>query len=164
MEKTLNNNKQEVIIASACHISAAIPFFGMMIPVILWITQKNKSDFICFHAIQSLIYQCFGIFMFFIGMIFYFISFFIFFIGSIITALINGNGDPDPSFFILFFIPIVILFLIMLFFFLYMLYAFLASITLIIKKDFKYIIIGKFLEKYLLENNSMEIDKNKSSD
>ena len=162
MERTLNKEKEEVIIASILYLSCAVPIFGLIFPLIMWILNKGKSVFLSFHSLQCLIYQAIGVIGFIIGMALYILSFFLVFIVMIGSTATSGGEEPSPIIFIFFLIPFFIFFLIMLFFLLYVIYAIIGCASIIIKRDFKYIILGKLLESYLLEDSNNSKPMNES--
>lgn len=45
------------IIASIAHASILIPNISVIFPLIIWLSQKEKSRFVAFQALQSLVYQ-----------------------------------------------------------------------------------------------------------
>ena len=73
------------------HLSIVIPNIGIIAPVIIWVTQKDKSKFVRFNAIQAIFFQLvfFVLLMLsiFIGLILMFIS----------LPLITKNPDAAPG-------------------------------------------------------------------
>ena len=156
MTERISAEKEEIIIAATMHLCCVIPFIGMIAPLIVWLTKKDRSAFLSFHCLQSIIYQATGIIIFITGMILYILSFFVIFIATFISTGFNGGSEPGPLFFILFTIPFLIFFLLFFFFFAYVLYGIAGFIITLVKKDFKYIIIGNKVKKYITE----ETEKN----
>jgi uncharacterized Tic20 family protein len=50
-------SQDERLLAAVAHCAALLPFFGVIVPLYIWITQKDWSKFVRFHAIQALIHQ-----------------------------------------------------------------------------------------------------------
>jgi uncharacterized Tic20 family protein len=50
-------SQEERLLAAVAHGAALLPFFGIIVPLYIWITQKDWSKCVSFHAIQALIYQ-----------------------------------------------------------------------------------------------------------
>ena len=50
-------NQDDRIWAAIAHGSGFFVFFGPIIPVILWFTQRKKSAYIAFQALQAMVYQ-----------------------------------------------------------------------------------------------------------
>ncbi|MEW5822324.1 MAG: hypothetical protein AB1782_19170 [Cyanobacteriota bacterium] len=149
MEKTFNSKKEEIIIAAIMYLSIIIPFLGLFIPFSLWLIYKEKSTYVTFHSLQNILYQFSGLILFFLGMTLYAGSFFITIIAIIGSSAANSSNEPDPLFFVFFCIPFLIFILILFCSFLYIIYAIIGCFSVLIEKDFKFIIIGNLLEKYL---------------
>jgi uncharacterized Tic20 family protein len=47
----------ERILAAVSHAAALFPGFGFVVPLAIWITQREWSSFVKFHALQALFYQ-----------------------------------------------------------------------------------------------------------
>jgi uncharacterized Tic20 family protein len=63
----------ERVMAGLSHISVLMPVTGVILPLIIWVTQKDKSRFVHFQALQAIAYQymmvlfyfsCMGCYMF----------------------------------------------------------------------------------------------------
>jgi uncharacterized Tic20 family protein len=52
-----NRTKEDQLVAGLAHGGVLVPTFGVLIPLIIWITQKDRSDFIKFQALQATIWQ-----------------------------------------------------------------------------------------------------------
>ncbi len=50
-------NQDDRIWAAVAHGSAFFVFFGPVIPLVIWVTQRKKSGYVTFHALQAMIYQ-----------------------------------------------------------------------------------------------------------
>lgn len=60
MENTLNENKLQVtedekLLSLLAHLSIFLG--GIILPIILWATQKDKSKFVCFNSLQAIFYH-----------------------------------------------------------------------------------------------------------
>lgn len=154
MNEVINKEKEEVIIAALMHLCCIIPFFGIIAPLIVWLLKKEKSFFLSFQCLQTIVYQSTGLIIFITGMILYTLSFFVVFISAIVMTGVSDKTEPSPIFFIFFAIPFIIFFLMFLLLFVYIIYGIIGFATTLIKKDFKYIFIGKKLESYLSNNTN----------
>jgi uncharacterized Tic20 family protein len=47
----------ERLLSAACHSAALLPVFGFVMPLHIWLTQRDWSRFVQFHALQALLYQ-----------------------------------------------------------------------------------------------------------
>ena len=52
-------SSDEKILAALAHGSVFLMFLGPVVPVILWVTQRKKSNYVSFHALQAMGYQAF---------------------------------------------------------------------------------------------------------
>jgi uncharacterized Tic20 family protein len=50
-------SQDERLLAAVAHAAALLPFFGIIVPLYIWITQKDWSKCVRFHAIQALVHQ-----------------------------------------------------------------------------------------------------------
>ncbi|MCY7362824.1 MAG: DUF4870 domain-containing protein, partial [Ignavibacteria bacterium] len=60
MEKQFNDTPTEVasdekLLAMLSHLSVLLG--GILLPFIIWITQKDKSKFVRFHSLQAIFFQ-----------------------------------------------------------------------------------------------------------
>lgn len=153
-ERNSPPNQNDKIMAALAHVSALLPFMGVIAPIIIWATQKDKSDYVAFQALQAVVYQLLMILAWFVGMGCYMLSFFTMFLG-IPFAGENGQVDPSiaPLFAIGFMIPFLIFGAIFVGGALFVIYGLIAAIQVFQGKDFRYVLIGNRLEKYLQQNN-----------
>ena len=147
-------SQNDKIMASLAHVSAILPFMGVIAPIIIWATQKDKSEYVAFQALQAVAYQLLMILAWFVGMGCYMLSFFTMFFGIPFTG---ESGQVDPSIVPLlalgFMIPFIIFGTIFVGGALFVIYGLFAAIQIFQGKDFRYIIIGNRLENYLQKNN-----------
>ena len=147
-------SQNDKIMAALAHVSAILPFVGVIAPIIIWATQKDKSEYVAFQALQAVAYQLLMILAWFVGMGCYMFSFFTIFLG-IPFAGESGQVDPSiaPLFALGFMIPFIIFGAIFIGGALFVIYGLIAAIQVFQGKDFRYIIIGNRLENYLQKNN-----------
>jgi len=98
--KTGTFTNEEKLFALLSHLSIFIG--GIILPIILWATQKDKSKFVAFHSLQAIFYQL-SYFVFFIIFIFIF-AFLYIFLGLGAGMLFIGQS-PD-------FAPVISIFII----------------------------------------------------
>jgi uncharacterized Tic20 family protein len=145
--------QNDKIMAALAHVSAIMPFLGVIAPIVIWVTQKEKSEYVAFQALQAIVYQLLMIFAWFVGMGCYMLSFFSIFL----TIPFAGSGsDIDPSatpFFMLgFFVPFIIFGAIFIGGAIFIIYGMVGAIMTFQGKDFHYVVIGKRLVRYLEKN------------
>ncbi|TET49326.1 MAG: DUF4870 domain-containing protein [Actinomycetota bacterium] len=129
----------EKLMSLLSHLSIVIPNIGIIAPIVIWVTQKDKSKFVRFNAIQAIFFQLvfFVLIMLsiFIGLIFMLIS----------LPVIIKNPDAAPG--VLFWVSMGVMNLYFPLWLIFSLYAVIASIRSFKGKIFRYIIIGKLVEK-----------------
>ena len=145
--------QNDKIMAALAHVSALLPLMGVIAPIVIWATQKDKSEFVAFQALQAIVYQLLMILAWFVGMGCYMLSFFSMFL----TIPFSGSGgEVDPTiapFFVAgFFVPFIILGAIFIGGALFVLYGIFGAIMTFQGNNFHYIVIGKQLSKYLEKN------------
>ena len=85
-------SQNDKIMAALAHISAVLPFVGIIAPIIIWATQKDKSEYVAFQSLQAVAYQLVMILAWFIGMGCYMISFFTMFL-----RITFSGGPAKPT-------------------------------------------------------------------
>jgi uncharacterized protein len=145
--------QNDKIMAALAHISALLPLMGVIAPIVIWATQKDKSEFVAFQALQAIAYQLLMILAWFIGMGCYMLSFF----STFLTIPFAGNGmegGPGSIFFMFgFLIPFMIFGLIFLGGAIFIIYGVVGAIMTFQGKHFRYAILGKRLESYLQKSS-----------
>lgn len=151
-EQITNSNisQNDKIMAALAHVSAIMPFMGVIAPVIIWVTQKEKSPFVAFQALQAVAFQLLMILGWFLGMGCYMLSFFSMFL----TIPFAGNGEEvDPAvvpFFMLgFFTPFFVMGAMLLVGAVMIIYGLIGAIMTFQGKDFRYVLIGNRLANFL---------------
>lgn len=147
-------------------VAALAHALGPLIAIIVWATQKDKSPFVAFQSLQALVYQLTGFVGALLGMACYLCSFLGVFGGMFAltaagAAATEGNLGAAEGFatligFLISMVTMIVpfaifglMFLAALAFFLYGLWA---AISVFQGKDFRYIVIGRWLERYLAQD------------
>jgi uncharacterized Tic20 family protein len=94
----------ERLLALFSHLSLFLG--GILLPIIFWATNRDKSKFVCFHALQALWFHIAYIAVIFIFIILFVIIFAIWGIG--LTALAGASGGME--------MPIILIILIIAFY------------------------------------------------
>jgi uncharacterized Tic20 family protein len=150
-------------------VAALAHALGPLIAIIVWATQKDKSPFVAFQSLQALVYQLTGFVGALLGMACYmcsfvgmFVSMFAFIpLGAIGAAATEGSTDAAEGLaaligilisMVTMIVPFAIFGLLILAIMAFLLYGLWAAISVFQGKDFRYIIIGRWLERYLAQN------------
>lgn len=144
MNESSNLTSDEKLMGGVAHI------FGPLVAVIVWATQKDKSRFAKFQALQALVFDLFVFIM--IGLLF-FCLFGIMFLGislAMITTIDSTSPDGFMSLFVLpFMFPLVTFACVMPVSFGILILRMVAGVSVLNGRNYKYPMIGRWLEKFL---------------
>lgn len=132
--------------SAIAHGSVILFGTGIIAAIIVWITQKDKSRYVAFQALQSLIYQSLGLLVFGVSMCCWLGLYFLSFIPLMASAE-QGSSDP-PAFFVFSMILLVVPFAIM---GVWILGGLWGAVRTLQGRDFRYLVIGDQLERWQAE-------------
>jgi uncharacterized Tic20 family protein len=149
-------------------VAALAHALGPLIAIIVWATQKDKSPFVAFQSLQALVYQLTGFVGALLGMACYMCSFVGVFGGMFAaipltaagTAVTEGGGTAEGLAALIgflvtmvtMFLPFAIIGLLILAILAFILYGLWAAFSVFQGKDFRYVVIGRWLERYLAQD------------
>jgi uncharacterized Tic20 family protein len=140
--------QNDKIMAALAHVSAMLPMMGVIAPIIIWATQKDKSKYVAFQALQAIVYQLLMIFAWFVGMSCYMLSFFSMFLTLPLAS--ESGGDPNsPLFMFWFIVPFLILGVCIIGGVIFVVYGIVGAVMTFQGKEFRYAMIGNRLANYL---------------
>jgi uncharacterized Tic20 family protein len=137
-------SSDEKIMAALAHGSILFMFLGPIVPVILWATQRNRSKYVSFHALQAMGYQTLFFWLWMVMPIFIMLATIIL-IG--VFAVVLRNSPDTSAFPFLFQIPIFIM--VFGFMGITFLIGLVGAVFCLLGRDFRYPILGKWLARYL---------------
>lgn len=147
--------QDERIMAALAHASVILPFWGLIGAIVIWATQREKSRFVGFQALQGAVYQLALVVGGFLGMACYMCSFFlVMFLGLPIGALAAQEAlRPDLVSGLLGIVitvfPFCIMGILALAGLACVLYGLYGAVQVLQGRDFRYAIVGRRLEQYL---------------
>jgi uncharacterized protein len=141
-------SQDERVMAALAHVSALLPLMGVVAPIVVWATQKDKSRFVAFQALQAVVYQLSMVLAWFLGMGCYVLSFFSLF-AFIPFAGSETSQTLPPLFLPTFFIPFVVMGLMLIGGLAFVVYGLIAAILVFQGKPFRYILIGRWVERFI---------------
>lgn len=142
---------EERMLAALGHVAILFLGFGVFGPALLWTTQRKKSSFVAFHALQALAYQLLSVVF---GMLLTCgMSVLILALSVGVMAFVNVE-EPYPV--AIFLVQFVVIGLIFVFFALYMGAGFLGAILTLTGRDFRYPLLGRWIENYLRADPAAE--------
>jgi uncharacterized protein len=142
--------QDEHILAAIAHAGIIFPMWGLIAPVLIWITQREKSRFVAFHALQAAIYQFLMVLAWFAGGACYMGSFFLTFAG--VFSFTGRTGPESPVIGALFFLPFVLVFLIAIASLAAVVLGVAAAVLTFQGKDFRYPLVARWAERYQQNN------------
>ena len=131
--------------AALAHASALLAFPGPLAAVILWFTQRKRSSYAAFQALQAMIYQsvCFWIYLTVIPL-----GLAVLMLGWIAGVALLAHNSNDPS--LIAVVPQIALWVILLGSWLvYALIAIFAAVLCLRGRDFRYPLFGNRLARFL---------------
>jgi uncharacterized Tic20 family protein len=135
-------SSDERIMAALAHISAMLPTIGIIAAIIIWVTQKDKSRYVYFQALQAIVYHLVLILGWFLTVGCYMLSAF----GVIaFTPLANDSSVPFLMGGML--LPFLVIGLAVLLWLAYIIYAIVATVLTFQGKEFRYLVIGNLIER-----------------
>jgi uncharacterized Tic20 family protein len=139
--------QDERVMSALAHISVLLPLMGVIAPIVIWVTQKDKSQYVAFQSLQALAYQLTMIVAWFIGMGCYMLSFF----GTFLTIPFASGPTQSlsPLFSLGFMIPFFVFGVIMIGGFLFVIYGVIGAVMCFQGKPFRYWIIGRQVERFM---------------
>lgn len=160
-DSLINETQEDNWVAGICHATAILQLWGIITPFIVWFTQKDRSVYLRFQAMQAVIYQGIAVVAYLVGMALYMLVFFaMFFIPLAAAGITRSSEIPAPAG-----MTLLILFGIIMIFWtvftllvpIYYLLAGLASLRTIQGRPFRYPIIGRLLEKRMQTSQHAEL-------
>jgi uncharacterized protein len=146
---SLTPTQDERVMAALAQISVLVPFLGVVAPIVIWVTQKDKSRYVEFQSLQAIAFQLTMILAWFVGMGCYMCSFFSMFLVIPFASSRESSQSLSPLFGVPFFIPFLIFGLMFLGGFLFILYGIVAAVMTFQGRPFRYAIIGRRVERFL---------------
>jgi uncharacterized Tic20 family protein len=124
---------------------------GLVAPIVIWVTQKDKSDYVNFQALQALAYQISMILFWFLGTGCYMCSFLgTFFLIPGGAMLAEGREEVvEPIMLLTFLIPFAIIMIMFGIFMAFIIYGIIGSIMALQGRDFQYVFIGKRVKRFM---------------
>jgi len=143
-----STTQDERVMSAVAHATVVWPAFGLIAPLVIWGTQREKSPFLSFQALQAAAYQ----FLVLIGALVAGALNVCSFLSMPLTALVSapfGEGATICLPFLGFSCTFGILFLLMLSWLVYVGYGLFAALSVLQGDDFRYAFLGPRLESCL---------------
>ena len=155
--------QDERILAALAHASVILPFWGLIGAIVIWATQREKSRFVNFQALQGAVYQLSLILLGFVGGACYMCSFFgMFLVMPVGIFAMEGISDPNTAegliamlvTFTTTLFPFCVMGIFVLIGAAFVIYGLYGAVRVLQGDDFRYAIIGHRLERYLAQEET----------
>lgn len=137
-------SQEERLLAALSHASVFFSYAGIIVPIIIWATQKGKSVYTEFQALQALILQAV---VFIFNMLFVACFMCAIFVPILVTPLAENETVSGVAFGGMFIVIMIMSFLMPFGYFAIIIYGIVGAIMTYQGKDFRYVIIANRLEK-----------------
>lgn len=160
LELPIDETREDNWVAGVCHATAVLQMWGIVTPLIVWFTQKERSARLRFQSMQAFIYQGIALAVYIGGMALYMAAVF----GMMLTAFTAGTanrggeiqGPAGELLLILLGIVMILWLAILLLTPLYCLLAALAAFRAIQGRPFHYPIIAGMLARRMQTSQKLE--------
>ena len=140
-------SQNERLLAAASHASILMPVAGSVLPFAIWVSQKEKSQFVREQSLQALVHQLSLTIFFVISMGCLFLSLIARSI-SISFETSNSKQFLNPLHDMSMLYPLLINTVVLLGLFLFSIYGIFGAVKAFQGKPFQYIFIGNQIKKY----------------
>ena len=148
-------DREDCLVAGISHASIMIPF-GFLVPITAWLTQRERSEFLRFQALQALAYQLLGLLVNFVIAGCYMVSIFLIIPLSLSTVDFSRPGAFTNEPFSGGILPILlsaIFIIVMALFFIgrpvYVILGIVAAVRVLKGHDYRYPILGNWIATWL---------------
>jgi uncharacterized Tic20 family protein len=141
--KQENISTENRLLAALAHGCVVTQYLGILVGVVVYITQREKSRYAAFQGLQAAVYQLVNLIIV-IGM---WVVWGFFYGLSILSLIKLEETNPDAAPPAIFWIAMISMFIPLIYMVLVGLYGLWGALRTWQGKDFKYLIIGSWLEK-----------------
>ena len=138
----METSSEEQVSSGLSHLGILMPLYGLVLPVIIWVTQKEKSRFVAAQALQAIAYQI-GVMVLWLMMV---IPWMAFVIAMVVVSATSGHlAEPSPTAFFVGYFGFIAFAL--LFWFVVLIYGFYGAYSAFKGRDFRYVIVGGWVKR-----------------
>ena len=149
-ENNIQYSSDERIFSSLAHAAIVLPYIGLLAPLAIWITHREKSPWLRFQALQALVYQMLQFVFLLLGSCLI--------VPVFITAPFFWMDQPEKMFAQMFIVP----FLPYLFWGFLILGGLFGGLLCAFGKDFRYPILGNRIKRYLEDRDQLSLEGGKN--
>ena len=142
----LDEQHEERFVVSMAHFCVIFPLVGLVVPLALWSTQGKRSPYIRFQTLQTIVFQSLGTLAFLVlGLL----ALVVFIVAIVLFVPALGSGQPPLAGLFGVFVFLICLAVIFLVVPLFQIVGQWAGLRVLQGHDYRYSIIGRWLEKRL---------------
>ena len=138
---------EERLLAAVAHAGILVPITGIIAPLLIWLTQRERSPKVKFHAIQATAYQALPV----LALIIYMGCFMCAFGFTMLAAMFPASSGDGALIAFANILPMLIFFAVL---FIFMIYGIVGAVRVFQGADFRYVMIGRWLERYLARDRA----------
>lgn len=138
-----NKSIENRLLAAIAHGSVVAQGIGILVGVIVYITQREKSRYVAYQGLQAAVYQLINLIIV-IGM---WVVWGVLYGLSMIPLMMQIETNPDAAPPVIFWISMMLMVIPFIYMVLVGLYGLWGAVRTWQGKDFKYLLIGNWLEK-----------------
>lgn len=159
-ETQIMETQEDNWVSGVCHATAILQLWGVVTPLIVWFSQKERSARLRFQSMQAFVYQMIAFAAYMLGMAAYMIFFFGFFFTLILGDTMGRGNDLQgpPAIMMAVFFGVMILFWLFVIIVMpvYYLLAGWAGFRVVRGHHFRYPILGKLIERRMGASQHLE--------
>jgi uncharacterized Tic20 family protein len=140
--------QDERIMAAMAHVTVVWPTVGLIAPLVIWGTQREKSPYLRFQALQAAAYQFILVLGGLVAGVCYVCSFFVLPFAALVAAPLDEAGAVCVPLFT-FSCTVAPMFLVFVAWLAYIGYGIYGAVSVLRGPDFRYAGLGPWLERYL---------------
>ena len=149
-----SSDPNERIMAALAQVTVLLPLIGVIAPIVIWVTQREKSKYVAFQALQAVLYQLLIVLWWVLGMGCYMVSIFGMFALTIPLASASSSSQAGLLAMIPVLFPFGVMGLMILGFLVFIIYGCVAAVLVFQGRNFRYLLIGNWLAKYLQQGQT----------
>jgi uncharacterized Tic20 family protein len=130
--------------AALAHAGVIVFGMGIIASVVIWVTQKDRSRYVAFQALQATVYHIIGFCIFLASMLCWLLLYFASFIPLMIAAT-EGSNDPPLGFIL----AMVLMVVPLIFMGLWIIGGLWGAVRAFQGRDFRYLAIGDWVERWM---------------
>jgi uncharacterized Tic20 family protein len=150
------------LVAGLSHAAVLIPMFGVIIPLIVFFTQKDRSNFLKKQSLQATVWQLLALLGYFLMGACYMVGFFFMFPLGFLADSEAFSSDPARGgvlFVVIFMIFMLLMLAYMVGWLVYLGFGIAGGVQMLRGKDFQYPFIGKWIDRRLESNEENQIEE-----